>query len=139
MMISRVVWHEGMLLRPQHFQQNDRYYDHQLKARTQLLHSCAHGFFNLAIDHQFLAMGKLVLSQASGILPAGSQFELGSGHSPLSLDVPPKTSNCAVWLALPLVTGNDVEARRPQQQDVLARSKVPDRDVRESTSGADCT
>src|SRR5690606_14472446 len=82
---SRVVWHEGILLRPQHFQQNDRYYDHQLKARTQLLHGCAHGFFNLEIDHQFLAMGKLVLSQASGILPDGSLFELGSGHSPLSL------------------------------------------------------
>lgn len=137
MMISRVVWHEGMLLRPQHFQQNDRYYDHQLKARTQLLHSCAHGFFNLEIDHQFLAMGKLVLSQASGILPDGSLFELGSGHSPLSLDVPPNTSNCAVWLALPLVTGNHVEARRPQQQDVLARYTVHDRDVSDSNAGDD--
>src|SRR5690606_41515871 len=105
MMISRVVWHEGMLLRPQHFQQNDRYYDHQLKARTQLLHSCAHGFFNLEIDHQFLAMGKLVLSQASGIPPDGSLVELGSGHSPLALDAPPDPSSGGVWPVPSLVSG----------------------------------
>lgn len=33
----KVIWQEGMLLRPQHFQHNDRYYDHQMKTRTQLL------------------------------------------------------------------------------------------------------
>ena len=27
----KVIWQEGMLLRPQHFQHNDRYYDHQMK------------------------------------------------------------------------------------------------------------
>ena len=86
MSLHKVVWQEGMLLRPQHFQQNDRYYDHQLKARTQKLGSYAWGFLNLEIDRQFLNMGKLVLSQASGILPDGTLFELGSEREPLALD-----------------------------------------------------
>lgn len=72
----KVIWQEGMLLRPQHFQHNDRYYDHQMKTRTQLLGGYTWGFLNLEIDLQFLNMGKLVISEASGILPDGSLFEL---------------------------------------------------------------
>lgn len=133
----KVVWHEGMLLRPQHFQQNDRYYDHQLKARTQQLHTSAWGFFTLEIDQQFLVMGKLVLSHASGILPDGSLFELTSGRAPLSVDIPANTSNTAVWLALPLVTSNHVETRRAQQSDVIARYIAHDVDVNDSNAGDD--
>lgn len=43
----KVIWQEGMLLRPQHFQHNDRYYDHQMKTRTQLLGGYTWGFLNL--------------------------------------------------------------------------------------------
>ena len=78
MAMHKVVWQEGMLLRPQHFQQNDRYYDYQLKTRTQKLDSYAWGFFELEIDRQFLNMGKLVVSKASGVLPDGSLFDLGA-------------------------------------------------------------
>lgn len=39
MNVHKIVWQEGMLLRPQHLQHNDRYYDNQMKARTQLLGS----------------------------------------------------------------------------------------------------
>ena len=68
----KVIWREGMLLRPQHFQQSDRYYHHQMKARTQLLGRYTWGFLGLDIDMQFLNMGKLVISQAAGVLPDGS-------------------------------------------------------------------
>lgn len=135
MTAHKVVWQEGMLLRPQHFQQNDRYHDHQLKTRTRLLDSYAWGFFGLEIDRQFLNMGKLVLSQASGILPDGSLFEIGGEREPLALDVPPNTSNTPVYLALPLVTGNHIESRRPEQKDVLARYTACDEEVADSNAG----
>lgn len=64
MNVHKVVWQEGMLLRPQHFQHNDRYYDSQMKTRTQLLGTYTWGFINLEIDLQFLSMGKLVISRA---------------------------------------------------------------------------
>ncbi len=32
----KVIWQEGMLLRPQHFQHNDRYHDQQMRLCTQL-------------------------------------------------------------------------------------------------------
>ncbi|MEG1039449.1 MAG: type VI secretion system baseplate subunit TssK [Pseudomonas sp.] len=133
----KVIWQEGMLLRPQHFQHNDRYYDYQMKTRTQLLGSYAWGFLRLEIDLQFLDMGKVVISQASGILPDGSLFELSGNTEPLVLDLPPNTSNTPVYLALPLVTGNHVEARRAEQSDVLARYTAYEADVADSNAGED--
>ena len=133
----KVIWQEGMLLRPQHFQHNDRYYDHQLKSRTQLLDRYSWGFLNLEIDLQFLGMGKLVVSQASGVLPDGSLFSLDGNSEPLALDVPPNTGNTPVYLALPLVTGNHVEARRGTDRDVLARYIAYEMDVSDSNAGDD--
>src|SRR5690606_4907672 len=135
MAIRKVIWQEGMLLRPQHFQQNDRYYDYQLKVRTQRQTGCSWGFFQLEIDHQFLTTGKLVISQASGILPDGTLFELGTEQEPLALDIPPNTSNAPVYLSLPLVSGNHIEARRPEQKDVLVRYVVRQDEVAESKEG----
>ncbi|QLC73187.1 type VI secretion system baseplate subunit TssK [Pseudomonas sp. LPB0260] len=135
MTMHKVVWQEGMLLRPQHFQQSDRYYEHQLKTRTQKLASYAWGFFELEIDRQFLNMGKLVVSKASGVLPDGSLFDIGAEREPLALDVPPNTGNTPVYLALPLVTGNHIESRRPEQQDVLARYTAFDEEVADSNAG----
>jgi len=131
----KVVWQEGMLLRPQHFQQSDRYHDEQLKTRTRLLNGHAWGFFALDIDRQFLAMGKLVVNGASGILPDGSLFEIGAGHEPLAVDVPPSSTATPVYLALPLVTGNHIEIRRSEQEDVLARYIACDEEVADCNAG----
>ena len=135
MATRKVIWQEGMLLRPQHFQQNDRYYDYQLKIRTQRQTSCSWGFFQLEIDHQFLTTGKLVINQASGILPDGTLFELGTEQEPMALDIPPNTSNTPVYLTLPLVSGNHIEARRPEQKDVLARYVARQSEVADSNAG----
>ena len=118
---DKVIWQEGMLLRPQHLQHNDRYVDHQLKFRTRFLTCYAWGFLVLDIDAHFLNMGQVVVSQASGVLPDGSLFELSSTTAPLALAVPSNTRNASIYLALPLVTGNHIESRRPEQSDVLAR------------------
>ncbi|MBO3277353.1 type VI secretion system baseplate subunit TssK [Pseudomonas schmalbachii] len=135
MSTSKVIWQEGMLLRPQHLQQNDRYYDNQLKTRTRLLGGHRWGFFNLEIDRQYLNMGKLVVSRASGILPDGSLFDLALQGEMLAVDVPPNTSNTPVHLALPLVTGDHIEARRAEQQDVLARYTAHAEEIADSNAG----
>lgn len=133
---DKVIWQEGMLLRPQHLQHNDRYVDHQLKVRTRLLASYAWGFLALEIDRQFLNLGQLVVSQASGVLPDGSLFETAGNAQPLVLEIPSNTSNMPVYLALPLVTGNHIESRRPEQSDVLARYTAYDAQVVDSNAGS---
>ncbi|GFM80002.1 type VI secretion protein [Pseudomonas cichorii] len=135
----KVIWREGMLLRPQHFQHNDRYYDHQMKTRTRLAGAYLWGFMTLVIDPQFLASGQIVIAQASGVLPDGSIFDLRDRDKPLVLDIPPDIMDTSVYLALPLVTGNYIEARGPEQPDVLARytaytSKISDSNAGEGNS-----
>ncbi len=137
MNVHKVIWQEGLLLRPQHFQHSDRYYEHQMKTRTQLLGRYTWGFLRLEIDVQFLNMSKLVISHASGVLPDGSLFELGNDTQPLALDVPPNTGKAPVFLALPLVTGNHIEARRAEQADVLSRYTVYETQVSDSNAGED--
>lgn len=137
MNMHKVIWQEGMLLRPQHFQQNDRYYDNQLKSRTQLATLYSWGFLNLELDEQHLGMGKLVVSQASGILPDGTLFDLKGRVKPLAVDVPINTVQEPVYLALPLVTGNHLEARLPAQTDVLARYTAYPLEVSDSNAGED--
>ena len=139
MNVDKVIWQEGMLLRPQHFQHSDRYYDQQMKTRTQLLGAYNWGFLSLEIDRQFLNMGKVVVSQASGILPDGSLFELGGNIEPLVLDIPPNVGSAAVYLALPLVIGNHIEARRAEQSDVMARFTVYETEVVDSNAGDDAS
>ncbi|UJJ31765.1 type VI secretion system baseplate subunit TssK [Halopseudomonas maritima] len=132
----KVVWHEGMLLRPQHFQQHDRYYDEQLTRRTNGLHAHAWGFTQLTLDSQFLALGKIVITDASGLLPDGSLFDLSQRPEPLALDVPPGTLNSPVYLALPLVSGGHVEVQTQGTDSSLARYVSTDHDVSDANAGA---
>lgn len=133
----KVVWQEGMLLRPQHFQHNDRYYDHQMRLRTQLTGAYAWGFTRIEIDQQFLGSGQIVLHHASGVLSDGTVFDLGDRDRPLVLEVPANTANAAVYLALPLVTGNCIETRSADQPDVVARFTSYAANVADSNAGED--
>ncbi|RMT78515.1 type VI secretion system baseplate subunit TssK [Pseudomonas viridiflava] len=131
----KVIWHEGMLLRPQHFQHNDRYYNDQMRLRTQLAGTYIWGFTKIEIDRQFLGSGQVVVNQAAGILPDGTVFDLGDRDRPLVLDIPPNTAHSAVYLALPLVAGNCIETRSPEQPDVIARFTSYTATVADSNAG----
>ena len=98
MQVHKVIWQEGMLLRPQHLQHNDRYYHQQLN-RTRLLGADAWGFLTLEVDLQYLNFGKVVVNQASGVLPDGSLFELGGAMEPLVLQVPANAGKQPIYLA----------------------------------------
>ena len=59
--MDKIVWQEGMLLRPQHLQQQDRYYQQQTRHLLQTATPNNWGFFEIAIDQQYLMMGKIVI------------------------------------------------------------------------------
>ncbi len=136
MQVHNVIWQEGMLLRPQHLQHNDRYYHQQLN-RSRLLGSDAWGFLSLEVDVQYLNLGKVVVTQASGVLPDGSLFELSGAMEPLVLQVPANAAGQAIYLALPLATHHQIEARRPEQRDVLTRYVAYETEIGDSNAGAD--
>jgi len=132
MIADKVVWREGMLLRPQHFQQQDRYHESQITARTQWLGRYLWGFRTLEIDPRYLRMGKVVVVRASGVLPDGSLFSLAGSEAPLALDVPAGAGKKAVYLGLALSAGDHLEVRLAPEAKGLARYTAYETEV------ADC-
>ncbi|WP_177315875.1 type VI secretion system baseplate subunit TssK, partial [Burkholderia ubonensis] len=58
---QRVVWTEGMFLRPQHFQQLERHWERYVSLRCLPLLGFGWGFDALEIDRELLALGKVAL------------------------------------------------------------------------------
>ena len=66
---NRVVWSEGLFLRPHHLQQNDRYVEHLLEQRVGHATPYPWGFSSLEIDHDLAQQSKFSLRRASGVMP----------------------------------------------------------------------
>ena len=72
---ERIVWDEGMLLTPQHFQQLDRHLQGELRRRTAMLLPRHWGVSTLVLDGEALRIGELRLESVSGVLPSGLVFD----------------------------------------------------------------
>ena len=129
---GKVVWSEGMYLRPQHFQQLKRYVESYVQQRCLGLQGAFWGFLGVEIDHDALALGKVSLTMAHGVFPDGTPFRLTqSGELPAPLDVPAHARDEIVLLALPLRRpgGEDTifeeQADSPARYGVCSRGKSP--------------
>jgi type VI secretion system protein ImpJ len=100
---DKVVWQEGMFLRAQHYQQQDRYFEHLLQARAAPLVAHPWGVTELALDRDLLAAGKFALANIAGVLEDGTPFAIpGTADHPRPLDLIEGTRNQIVYLALPV-------------------------------------
>lgn len=114
---SKVVWSEGMFLNPQHFQQQDRYFERFVDGRCGAISAFGWGLQEFELDQQLLTLGKISVQSAKGVFPDGTPFSFPDcDEAPPVLEVPENTKNCIVYLAVPL--------RRPGAVDVLARDNV---------------
>ncbi|MBU2706459.1 type VI secretion system baseplate subunit TssK [Zooshikella marina] len=135
-MQDKVVWAEGMFLRPQHFQQHDRYYDFQLKERVRLGVAYGWGVKNLSIDQQHLALGKIVVNSCDGILPDGTLFSVRNTiNGQLTLDIKEETKEKIIYLACPLSAVDDIEADKKDDENIIARYINKETTVHDSNAG----
>jgi type VI secretion system protein ImpJ len=74
--LSRVVWSEGMLLGPHHFQTQSRYFEDTLWFLSANSRLNPWGLLHYSLDREALRNGQAILSFASGILPDGLIFDL---------------------------------------------------------------
>lgn len=99
---NRVVWSEGMFLRPQHFQQHDRYLETLVDGRCRSLLAGGWGF-QLKLDDALLTQGKLAIVSARGVLPDGTPFNIPADDpAPAPLNVEESLRDGIVYLGLPL-------------------------------------
>lgn len=100
---DKVVWQEGMFLRAQHFQQQDRHLEHLLQARAAPLRPHPWGVTELTLDRDLMAAGKFALASAAGVLEDGTPFAIpGTADQPPPIDIPEGVRNAVVFLAAPV-------------------------------------
>lgn len=107
---NKVVWTEGMFLQPQHFQQHDRYLEYLLRHRLTAAIGYGWGFTSITLDDAALALGKVGLNAAHGVLPDGTAVSIpGQDAAPPALDIPADARNERVMLAAVLQRPGIVE------------------------------
>jgi type VI secretion system protein ImpJ len=131
---NRIVWTEGLFLRPQHFQQQERYLESYIEGRTSSLRAHSWGFIQVEIERDLLAIGKLGLRSARGIFPDGTPFAMPDNDPlPSALDVGPQLRDQIVHLAVPLRKSGATLTARNGSADI-ARYRARDHGARDVTS-----
>ncbi|WP_112184512.1 type VI secretion system baseplate subunit TssK [Ralstonia sp. GX3-BWBA] len=132
---NKVVWSEGLFLRPQLFQQQERYLEHFAHKRAAALSPFFWGFHHLAIDAEALALGKVVVSGAAGIYQDGTPFD-APAHAklPAPLALRHEHLNQIIYLAVPIRTPNAEETSFEDAQDSLARYRSFEEDLLDANS-----
>jgi len=87
-MTSKVLWGEGLLLRPQHFQRQDAYHEHSLFRSIKAVHPYAWGVERLDIDREALANGMLRVLGLALRFQDGELYEAPGGDDlPATIDL----------------------------------------------------
>jgi type VI secretion system protein ImpJ len=132
---NKVVWSEGLFLRPQHFQQQDRYLEKLVDARSYALRSHSWGLTELQIERELLAIGKFGLKRATGVFPDGTPFIMPDDDPlPPPLEFNASVRDRGVSLAIPLRKEGARDSDRRDVVDGVVRYRVRDVEVRDSTA-----
>lgn len=134
---NRVVWSEGLFLRPQHFQQSERFIEGWIEGRFRPAFAYGYGFTRLEIDQELLKLGKFGIRSARGIMPDGTPFAIPEEcAAPAPLDVPADCKDTAVLLALPLRRAGMPEISLDSRSDSgLPRFRAVDAEVSDNVAG----
>lgn len=132
---NRIVWSEGLFLRPQHFQQQERYLEDYVQGRVGTLRTDAWGLVELEIERDLLAIGKLALRRARGVFPDGTPFAMPeSDPLPPPLEVGTQLRDQVVHLAIPLQRAGATLAARANGSAEVTRYRSVDHQVRDVMS-----
>jgi type VI secretion system protein ImpJ len=137
--LGKVIWTQGMFLQPHHFQQETRHIEHLVDARVRATGRHAWGFRELVLDEGLLALGRIGIVRAVGVLPDGSPFDIPTADTaPAPFDVPADLKAEVVCLAVPVARVGVTEVDfgdAPAQE--LRRLRVVDEELRDHTNARD--
>ncbi len=135
----KVIWAEGMLLQPQHFQQADRHHAHVRALELQSSSPFSWGFTNLEIDAAALAIGKVAMTGAKGIFPDGTAFDMPTNDDlPTAISIDANIRDANVVLAIPAIRAGARDSNN-ENEDALARYQVSELELADNNSSGDRT
>ena len=103
----RILWGEGVFLRPQHFQQQDLHFEARIRQGLAICHAHPWGIREVEVDQELLATGMLKMTQLALAFQDGTFFDAPHGD-PLPLarnlnDIPNLGVEFFVYACLPLI------------------------------------
>jgi type VI secretion system protein ImpJ len=131
----RVVWSEGLLMSPQHLQQQDLYHERLIGSRLHALEPLNWGVVRVEMDRRALESGQVRLQSLTAVLSDGLVIDCDAGDTelPPSRAVEghfPHTQNVLeVYVAVPRErdgVANYSEAAGGRARFVIANKNVPD-------------
>lgn len=133
---NKVIWSEGLFLRPQLFQQQERYFEYFAHQRAKVLNRFFWGFSEYDIDREGLAYGKLVLRSARAVLPDGTPYDIPDhADIPEPLTILPEHIGKIIYLAVPLRLDNSDETIFTSQAiSSLARFRAEETELSDSNA-----
>jgi type VI secretion system protein ImpJ len=122
---AKILWGEGLFLRPQLFQQQDAYHESRLRDVSQALHPYAWGIRKLELDTVGLGHGMLRVLKVSAIFQDCEIYsapDLFEPPAPVDLNsLPASVSNVTIYLALPGLKPNNTNVSDPDNIATLSR------------------
>ncbi|MEN3109830.1 type VI secretion system baseplate subunit TssK [Uliginosibacterium paludis] len=105
--VQKLMWGEGLFLKPQHFQRQDLYHEQRLASGLRAAHACLWGVSSMKVDREALESGLLRLLEIRAIMQDGEQIDapyadpLPEARALADLDIP--ADGLVFHLALPLL------------------------------------
>jgi type VI secretion system protein ImpJ len=98
---SKPLWSEGMLVRPQHFQQYDRWIEHVVEGRVAGVAAYSWGLRSLTLSTELLPLGRIGVQEVTAVLPDGTLIDAPShAPAPAARAVPPVLKNALIKIGV---------------------------------------
>lgn len=102
----KVVWNEGMLLTPHHFQQSDNYHEERLNTLLRSMVSYGYGVLDLQINNEAIANGNFQVTGCHAVLSDGlvinfPDMDIAPDLRPVKDHFKPEQEKLGVHLAIP--------------------------------------
>ena len=105
MKIYKPLWEEGILLSPQHFQQQNRFEEHIISSLVKVGGGFQWGIFSRMLDEKALELGSLKLDILQLCMPDGTFVDTYLSDNYISArdlqDIPTEKSRILVYLGIP--------------------------------------
>lgn len=140
----RVCWREGVCVSPQHFQQQERYFDSQTQARFAAVAPMGWGIHQLDIDAAELSQGNFSLLGLTAVMPDGLAVDLrqaGTQSPPPARSIAEhfgeRETGLLVYLTLPKTSGEFSNYTRgaqesPPEQPGTERYRIMDQSLKDN-------
>src|SRR5215467_7384056 len=102
----KIVWNEGMLLTPHHFQQLDNYFEDVVDSRVGSTMQYDYGVLDLQVSNEAIANGNFQITNCRAVLPDGLIVNVPDAESvpdqrPVGNHFHPEAQYLGVHLAIP--------------------------------------